>query len=132
MKALALAALLACAACRTMPPPLHEAIADASARGKPLVVEFYATWCKPCRMFEERVLPDARVQRALEDVHFIRYDVDVPSGREAFARCGGESLPLVVAIDRRGFVRLLKRGESGDAGDFLEFLRETHAVLGAP
>jgi len=26
--------------------------------GKPLIVEFYTTWCGPCKLFDARVLPD--------------------------------------------------------------------------
>src|SRR5881296_1758475 len=81
------------------PPWLMDAIEHSRTAGKPLVVEFYTTWCGPCKIFESKVLPDPRVQRALADVMFIRYDAEQGRGRDAASRCKIQSFPTFLGID---------------------------------
>jgi thiol:disulfide interchange protein len=111
-------------------PWLDYAVENADTQKKPLVVEFYATWCKPCKHFEADVLIDPRVQQALAQVSFVRYDIDHPTGRDAMARCGASAVPTVVGIDRHGTVRLFKAGTGQGAEEFLSFLAQTQQVLG--
>jgi thiol:disulfide interchange protein DsbD len=130
--ALASLALLILACGTPQHPSLAFAIDDAAAQKKPLVVEFYATWCGPCKRFERDVLPDARVQAALAGVSFVRYDIDSPAGREAYDACHGSAVPIFVGIDRDGTVRLYKEGAEGSPDEFLAFLAQAKAVLAAP
>jgi thiol:disulfide interchange protein len=113
-------------------PWLKYAVDDAAAQKKPLVVEFYATWCKPCRHFETHILTDPRVQKALEGFVFVRYDIDRPTGRDAMRRCRANGVPTVVGIDRHGVVRLFKSGTEKGADEFLDFLAQAKAVLAEP
>jgi thiol:disulfide interchange protein DsbD len=109
---------------------LQEDIDTAAAKKKPLVVEFYAGWCGPCKYFEAHVLTDPRVKTALERVEFVRFDADTSAGSDAMRRCGASALPTIVGIDRHGKVRLFKQGAGGGADEFLRFLAQTEAVLG--
>jgi thiol:disulfide interchange protein len=111
-------------------PTLPFAIEKARDEHRPLVVEFNATWCKPCRVFATQVLPDPRVQAALRDVVFVQYDIDTMVGADAARRCRVRGVPAVVGIDHQGFVRLEKIGTEPNADQFLEFLRETRETLG--
>lgn len=121
------------AGCAT-PDPHHAllpyAVEAAAKAHQPLVVELGATWCKPCRVFETRVLPDPRVQEALRGMMFVQYDIDTNRGRDAMNRCGAKSVPTIVGIDRTGRVRLIKRGTEYTADEFLVFLRQAREVLG--
>jgi thiol:disulfide interchange protein len=119
-----------CAPRRLEQPWLAYAVEEATATNKPLVIEFYATWCGPCRVFAESVLPDLHVKAALSDVLFLRYDVDRPTGADAARRCGIKGVPSVVGIDHDGLVRLRKTGTEPTADEFLVFLRQAHEVLG--
>jgi len=96
------------------------------------VVEFYADWCKPCHVFATSVLPDPRVQQALRDVLFIRYDIDTSTGRDAMQRCRVRGIPAVVGIDHAGFVRVKKTGTEPTADELLVFLRQAHQALAEP
>lgn len=120
-------AMAACA--HTGPLLLPYEVEEARDAHQPLVVELGASWCKPCRFFETHVLPDPRVQAALAGVRFVRYDIDTPAGRDAARRIGTSAVPTMVGLDRAGRVRLHKRGTEATPDEFLEFLREVHALL---
>jgi thioredoxin:protein disulfide reductase len=118
-------------ACASAPGWIDDTIAAAAKQKKPLIVEFYARWCKPCRHFEEQILTDPRVQAALANVVFVRYDIEAPAGKDAYARCQGQGIPLVVGIDGQGNIRLAKTGTESTPDEFLQFLGEAQVVLGA-
>lgn len=79
------------------------AVARANAEGKPLVIEFYADWCGPCKRFEANVLKDAEVRQRLQSVQFFRYDFDSQAGKHHANRLGVRSVPTFIAVDPEGF-----------------------------
>jgi tetratricopeptide (TPR) repeat protein len=107
------------------PPTIDEAIARAKAAGEPLVAEFYTQWCPPCQEFARTTLVDKRVQAALQDVVFVRYDAEAGPGIAAASRYHVASFPTFLAIDASGAVR--SRSEGAATGEqavqrFLGFL----------
>jgi cytochrome c biogenesis protein CcmG, thiol:disulfide interchange protein DsbE len=74
----------------TWPPELKAALADGKIdlrelRGRPLAVNFWASWCIPCR--EEAPILHAAAQRHRGEVAFVGVDVkDLAGDALAFAR----------------------------------------------
>lgn len=120
LRAIAVAAVLT--ACAASTPTLRERAESASAQGKTVVVEFYATWCKVCDRFRATVLPDPRVQVALDAFSYVSLDGERGVGRAEAARLGVGGYPTFVALDRRGEPVAAVRG-SATVEHFISFLQ---------
>ena len=95
-------------------PPIDDAIKTSTTEHKPLVVEFYTSWCKPCEVFERTALADDRVKAALKRVVFVRYDAESGQGITAAARFHVSSYPTFLAIDQQGNATVTQTGLVGD------------------
>lgn len=56
-------------------PLLVEEAKRAKAKGLVAVVEFYANWCAPCRVFQEN-LDAPEIKSALTGTHLVKLDMD--------------------------------------------------------
>ena len=54
---------------------LDRAVADASAAGRPVMLDFYADWCVSCKEMEARTFTDERVASLMDDVVLVQADV---------------------------------------------------------
>src|SRR5258706_4007147 len=88
------------------PPTVDDAIAHAAAAKRPLILEFGAAWCKPCRELDT-ILARPDIQKLFIGVDFVRYDVDASPGDVAAARyqIGGLPTFLLLGIDCEELVR---------------------------
>ena len=95
------------------------ALAKAKAENKLVVVDFYATWCGPCKMLDEDTFTDQRVYRKMTE--FVPLKIDVDQQREIAAQYGIRSLPTTAIIKADGQT---VSGMIGfmDADRYLEFL----------
>ena len=105
------------------PPAIDDAIKSAALAKKPLVVEFSATWCGPCKIFEQNVLLATEVQAALEKVMFVHYDAEVSPGLEAATRFRVDAFPTFIVIDGHGVETKRQRGMV-DATAFIALLTD--------
>lgn len=105
-------------ASQTLPPvedqvtwrTIPSGVAEAQATGKPLLFDFTADWCPPCRQMSAEVFADARSAETLENLF-------VPVRVLDRSREDGRNTPDVAALQSRfnvtGFPTLVVIGADG-------------------
>ena len=58
------------------PPFFIEALAKARSKGKPIVLDFTASWCVPCQRMLRKTFPAPKVARLLDQFVFVKIDTD--------------------------------------------------------
>jgi len=90
---------------------LFPVLDKAEAQDKLVFVDFYTSWCLPCKMMDEDVFPD----KALGDFfnkNFISYKVNTErsNGANIAALYGVHTYPTLLFLDAKGNVLERKEG----------------------
>jgi cell division septation protein DedD len=101
---------------------LKEAKARAAREGKLIFLDFWASYCTPCRMMEEYTFTDASVAAYVRE-HYIPVKVDIQSfdGFDLKKQYGVVALPTVIVLNSKG-VQLGRHEESMGASKFVSTL----------
>ena len=83
-----------------LPDPIRAAVEAAGRAGSFVLIDFTAEWCAPCRVIEKSVLPDERVQQALENYVFVRVDTDTNTPAVEHFRV--QAMPTLLILDGEG------------------------------
>jgi thioredoxin:protein disulfide reductase len=101
------------------------ALADAQAAGRPLLIDFSASWCLPCREFDVRVFSRPEVAEAMGRFTLLRLDVsqadDVPALGALKRKYGADTLPAIRLVSPAGAI-LAKTDNFLMPGPFLDLL----------
>ncbi|PLT20295.1 MULTISPECIES: protein-disulfide reductase DsbD [Ralstonia] len=83
---------------------LDAEVRNASAAGKPVMLDFYADWCVSCKEMEHLTFTDARVRAALAEVVLLQADVtaNTADDQALLKRFGLFGPPGTVFFDVRG------------------------------
>jgi thiol:disulfide interchange protein DsbD len=92
------------------------ALADAQAAGRPLLIDFSATWCLPCREFDVRVFSRPEVAEAMGRFTLLRLDVsqadDVPALGALKRKYGADTLPAIRIVSPAGAGAILAKTDN--------------------
>ncbi len=61
---------------------LTEGMNEAKMKNQPVIIDFWATWCKNCLVMNKTVLPDATVKEKLDKFVRIKYQAENPDAPE--------------------------------------------------
>lgn len=82
-----------------------------NARGRPVMVDFYADWCVECKQFERETLADPRVRRDLSRAVLLRADVTAndDADQALLKEFGLYGPPAILFFDTDGHERRAQR-----------------------
>jgi thiol:disulfide interchange protein DsbD len=105
----------------------EQAVQASLAAGRPVIMDFSADWCMPCRELEHKTFPDARVRAEGGRFDLYRVDLtkyDTPESEEARRRYGITGVPEVLFLTPgRGEQRDLRVIGFLEPGPFAERMR---------
>ena len=121
-----------CGRCKSPLLPEHPAALDDSSFPKyiessdlPVLVDFWATWCPPCRMMAPQFEAAARQSRG--QVLFAKVDTD--AARQTAARYGIQSIPTLILF--RGGREIARRSGALSQRDISSWLQQQVASSSA-
>ncbi|MBW2096573.1 MAG: thioredoxin family protein [Deltaproteobacteria bacterium] len=88
-------------------------LAAAVEQGKPILLDFSADWCSPCRAMERSVFSDPEVLALSKQFVTLRVDLTRrrPAQDKLLVRYGVRGVPTIIFIDRKGSERKILRVE---------------------
>jgi len=80
---------------------LGAGLRQARAQGKPLLIDFGASWCKNCLAMDSTVFSAPEVKQGLNDFVVVRYDAEKPNespAKDILNQFGVIGLPTYVVL----------------------------------
>ena len=97
---------------------LSAAIDKAKATKKPIFLDFYTTWCMPCRMMDESVFRDWDIADYMnENVVSLKINCERGNGITLSKQFGVMAYPTMVFIDPKG-IEIVRHEGSLSMADF--------------
>jgi thiol:disulfide interchange protein len=101
---------------------LPAALEESRKTGKPVLVDFSASWCPPCQEMRRSSWPDPRVGQQVNSGYIpVLMDADSPDSAEPASRYGIQLIPAILVLDSGGNV--VRDGGFMSADQLVEFLK---------
>lgn len=83
----------------------------AASKEKLVFVDFYTTWCLPCKLMDEDVFPDKGISQLFND-NFVSYKIDAEKGNgpNLALLYQVNAFPTLLFLDEKGRVLVRKEG----------------------
>lgn len=80
------------------------ALAKAHLENKPVMIDFYADWCKWCKVLDQKTFPHKNVVAYADDFVFAKIDGEAKNNRKLLTRYQINSFPRILFLDDEGLV----------------------------
>jgi thioredoxin:protein disulfide reductase len=104
---------------------LNDQRAAAKASGQPVMIDFWATWCKLCLVLDKQVWTDPAVIGEAQRFTTLKVDATKsdPEMEAVFEEYGVAGQPTIVFIDSRGEVLLSRNSNFRPADEMLKLMQ---------
>lgn len=88
-------------------PSLNAALKEAKRSGKPVFIDFYATWCGPCKLLDKAYeKPEMKAAAS----RYVMVKVDVDKNQSIAQKYGVQAMPTMVFLNSQGKILARKEG----------------------
>jgi len=103
------------------------ALAKARATQKPIMIDFYATWCGPCKVLDQQIYPAPEV--TVEAQNFVSLKIDVDQQPDLATKFAVKGLPSIVFLNASGQEVHRETGITGQVGDFVRTMQTARSLV---
>lgn len=104
---------------------LSSAMTEAKKSGKPVLVDFSATWCGPCKQMKQTTFKDAKV--IAESRKWVMVRVDIDDQEKVAEKYKITAVPTLLIMSPQGKVVAREVGGQ-NAGTFLKWMKSKYAA----